>query len=267
MKIGFLITVRLKSTRLKRKVLKDLNGYLVIERVIQRAKKINNINDIILCTSYLIKDLPLIEIAKKNKIKYFRGDPKDVLQRLLEAAELNKVDYFLGITADNPLFSIHHANVICNKFRSDKSIDYIYTSGLPIGLNIYGIKTKALKVVCAMKQEIDTEIWGDLINQPKIFNVEQIKVEKKYQNNTYRMTLDEILDYKFLKKIYQNFPKNSVINILDVYKYLSKNPKISSLNQTVKQKELAKNTKIRIANFYKKNEKKILKFKKKIFQQ
>ena len=32
---------------------------------------------------------------------------------------------------------------------------------MPIGVNIYGIKTKALKVVCSVKQEIDTEIWGN----------------------------------------------------------------------------------------------------------
>ena len=40
MKIGFLITARLKSTRLKLKILKPLNGYSVIERVIQRSKEV-----------------------------------------------------------------------------------------------------------------------------------------------------------------------------------------------------------------------------------
>ena len=38
MNIGFLITARLKSKRLKFKILKSLNGYSVIERIIQRAK-------------------------------------------------------------------------------------------------------------------------------------------------------------------------------------------------------------------------------------
>ena len=40
MKIGFLITARLKSSRLKLKLLKQLNGYTAIERVIQRAKRV-----------------------------------------------------------------------------------------------------------------------------------------------------------------------------------------------------------------------------------
>ena len=90
MKIGFLITARLKSTRLKLKILKQLNGYSVIERIIQRAKEINKISDIVLCTSNLSQDLPLLRIARENDIHYFNGNPEDVLQRLLDAAELLK---------------------------------------------------------------------------------------------------------------------------------------------------------------------------------
>ena len=48
MKIGILITARLKSSRLKKKVLKDLNGYTVIERIINRAKKVVSSENIIL---------------------------------------------------------------------------------------------------------------------------------------------------------------------------------------------------------------------------
>lgn len=264
-KIGFLITARLKSTRLKYKILKQLNGYSVIERIIQRAKKVKKCDDIVLCTSHYSQDLPLVKIAKENKVYYYNGSPEDVLQRLLEAAELFEMDYFIGITADNPLFSIHHANILSRKIRSDKSIDYIYTSGLPIGANIYAIKTKALKVVCKVKEEVDTEIWGNLINQPKIFNVKRVDVEKKYLNNEYRMTLDEISDYKFLSRIYKMFPKDGVVDILETYRYLEKNPKVSSLNKMVVQKDLDNDTKKRISDFYKKNHKMILNLKKKIY--
>lgn len=85
MKTGFLITTRLKSKRLKRKILLPLNGYSVIERVIQRAKAVENCNKIVLCTSNFDQDLPLIQIAKKENIYYFNGHAEDVLQRLLDS--------------------------------------------------------------------------------------------------------------------------------------------------------------------------------------
>jgi spore coat polysaccharide biosynthesis protein SpsF len=265
MNIGFLITARLKSTRLKLKVLRDLNGYSVFERVIQRAKKVKISGDIVLCTSNLSQDFPLVKSAIENDIYYYNGSPKDVLQRMLEAAELFQMDYIIGITADNPIFSIHHANVISDMFTADNSIDFIYTTGMPIGVNIYGIKTKALKVVCGIKEEIDTEIWGYLINRPEIFNVREVKVSDKYHGKNYRMTLDEIDDYKFFIQLYKGFNKHGVIDVLDAYLYLEKNPDIADINRSVIQKDLDKEAKERISKFYKKNKDRILDLKNKIY--
>jgi spore coat polysaccharide biosynthesis protein SpsF len=265
MKIGFLITARLKSSRLKLKILKPLNGFSVIERIIQRAKKVKECSDIVLCTSKLSQDLPLMRTAKKNNIYYYNGSAEDVLQRLLDAAELFEMDYFVGITADNPLFSIFHANLISDMIKSDNSIDFIFTSGLPIGANIYAININALKTVCRVKKEIDTEIWGYLINRPEIFNVKEIKVDEEYQCKDFRMTLDEIDDYKFFSELFNKFPKDSVIDLLDAYHFLKKNPKIANINSKVIQRDLDDDIKKRISKFYEDNKEKILSIKKSIY--
>ena len=266
MKIGFLITARLKSSRLKLKLLKPLNGYSVIDRVIQRAKKVKDCDDVVLCTSHLSQDLPLVRTAITNNIYYFNGSPEDVLLRMLNAAELFQKDFIIGITADNPLFSIHHANIIADMIKSDKNLDFIYTSGMPIGVNIYGINTRALKTVCSIKEEVDTEIWGYLINRPEIFNVKEIKVEEKYKGDGYRMTLDEINDYKFFSKLYSMFPKNHVIDLLDAYQILRENPKLVNINNMVIQRDLDVDVKTRISNFYAQNKEKIIELKKSIYQ-
>ena len=94
MNIGFLITARLKSTRLKKKILLPLNGYTVIERIIQRAKQVVEAEKVVLCTSMIHQDLPLLETAIKNKIYYFNGHPDDVMKRLLDTANFFGFDYF-----------------------------------------------------------------------------------------------------------------------------------------------------------------------------
>ena len=90
---------------MKKKVLKDLNGYTVIERIINRAKKVVSSENIILCTSTFKQDLPLETVIKEG-IYYFNGDPDDVIDRLYRAANFG-IDYFISITADNPLFSVY----------------------------------------------------------------------------------------------------------------------------------------------------------------
>ncbi len=266
MNIGFLITARLKSTRLKKKILLPLNGYTVIERIIQRAKQVVEAEKVVLCTSTIHQDLPLAEISCKNKIYYFNGHPDDVLQRLLDAAVFFGFDYFIGITADNPLFSIHHANVIKEMYIKNPTLDYAFTTGMPMGVNIYGINVKALKTVCAIKEQIDTEIWGPLVNRPEIFKVKELPAEQEYIRENYRLTLDENDDYKVFNAIYNHFQSNDVIDVLEAYKFLDKNADIWNINARVIQKSLDKKILTKIDNYYRKEKSAILKIKSEIYK-
>jgi len=265
MKTGFLITARLKSKRLKLKILLPLNGYTVIERVIQRAKAVDKCDGVVLCTSMLNQDLPLVQIAKKENIYHFNGHAEDVLQRLLDACMLFGFDFFIGITADNPLFSIHHASLISNMIQKDPALDYVYTHSMPVGVNIYAVNVKALKTVCTIKEQVDTEIWGYLINQPEIFNVKEIPIAQDFIRSNYRLTLDEKDDYLFFKTLYSQFDKDNVIDILDAYQYLDNNPQVAQINTNVKQRDLDEETKKKIDEHYMKNRAKILKIKEIIY--
>ena len=180
MKIGFLITVRRKSKRLRKKVLLPLNGFSVIEHVIYRAQKTIENGKVILCTSTENQDLPLVDIAIKNNVYYYNGDPEDVLSRLLSAAKFFNLDYFIGMTADNPLFSIKYCDYLVETIYNDCSLDYIYTTGHPIGMYVWALNVKALKLICSVKEHIDTEIYGRFFNRPELFNVKEISIAFSY---------------------------------------------------------------------------------------
>ena len=265
MRIGFLITARLKSSRLKLKLLKQLNGYTVIDRVIHRAKKIKECDEIILCTSENNQDLPLVRAAISNNIYYFNGDSDDVLDRLYKASRLFNLDYVICMTADNPLFSIYYANLISDKLRNQTKIDFIYTDELPIGVNVYALKTKALETICSIKEEIDTEIWGSLINRPDIFNVVNLSVNDEDKINLERITLDESEDYDLINQIFKNFPKNYFIEESDINSILKKYPNLGEINSKIVQRQLDQNTLDRIDKFFLDNKEKILLIKNKIY--
>ncbi len=242
MKIGFLITARLKSSRLPLKILKDLNGKTVIEHIIDRCRKVQDISEIVLCTSTNPQDKPLLDIAQKNDIYYFNGSEDDVLSRLHQAARLFGLDYFLSITADNPLFSIDYANLIVDTCKRDKS-DFIKITGLPLGTAPYGIKTRAAEIVCRFKSIINTEIWGYLLDRPDFFAVKEIEAAGRLNRPDLRLTLDYDEDYLLLKKIYNSAAYTGVLNLFDVIDFLSANPDIAALNQDCIQRDLDQNTK------------------------
>ena len=264
MKIGFLITARLKSERLPLKIIKDLNGKTVIERLIDRIKAVKDITDIVLCTSTYSQDKPMVDIARKNNIYYFNGDEEDVLKRLLDAAKFFNLDYFLGITADNPLITIRYSNLIVDEIKTNK-YDFIKLEGLPLGVATYGMKVKALEVVCKIKSLIDTEIWGYLIDRPEIFDIKTIKVSDKLNRPELRLTLDYDEDYELIRNIYDDVPFKKVLNLYNVIDYLDKNPEIAKINQNCVQLDLDEKVKEDIDKHYKENLEEMKKIKDKIY--
>ena len=266
MKIGFLITARLKSERLPLKIIKDLNGKTVIERLIDRIKEIKDITDIVLCTSTNFQDKPLVDIAQKNNIYYFNGDEDDVLKRLLDAAKFFNLDYFLGITADNPLITIHYSNLIADEIKSNE-YDFIKLVGLSLGAATYGMKVKALEVVCKVKTIVDTEIWGYLIDRPEIFNIKTIKIADKLNRPELRLTLDYDEDYELIRNIYYNIPFKKILNLYNVIDYLNKNPEIAKINQNCVQLDLDEKVKEEIDKHYKDNLEEIIEIKEKIYKE
>ena len=80
-----LITVRTSSSRFPKKCLLDFGKISVISYVIKRAKE-NNLTPILTTTKNKSDDI-LCEIAKKHKIKFFRGSEKNKLKRWYDAAK------------------------------------------------------------------------------------------------------------------------------------------------------------------------------------
>lgn len=264
MKIGLQITARLKSSRLPFKLLMDLNGYSIIEHVIHRAKMVNGIDEIVLCTSSNSQDNPLVDISCRNNIYYFLGSEIDVLKRAMDCAEFFGFDYIVSITGENPLFSIDHANQMVDLIRRDK-IDFGYIEGLPIGCAVYGLNVKALKVVCEVKKEIDTEIWGALINRPEIFKVSSINTQRFYKRPDLRLTTDYFEDYQLMASIFSHFQRQEIPSLYQALQVLDQNPEYCNLNKDKIQAGLDEETTRRIDTFYRENITSIQEIKKAIY--
>ena len=63
----------MNSKRFPNKVISDLGGTPLIERILQRVKKVKKIEKIIIATTKRKEDDILVEIAKSNKVEVFRG--------------------------------------------------------------------------------------------------------------------------------------------------------------------------------------------------
>lgn len=237
MKIGFFITARLKSSRLKHKILLDLNGKSVLDRVIERCKTTAGVDGVVLCTSTNPQDAVLYQKALNHKIQFYPGSEDDVLDRLLSAAEYYGYDAFASITADNPLFPVYLSQLLIDNYKKNKP-DFTFIKNVPVGFAPYFLDTKALKVANYMKNESDTEIWGPFVNRPDFFNIAEIHVKNSPFNEEKRLTCDYVEDYQLFQNIYRHL-NSHLPNMFEVFRLLKEKPELWQINECHKQLRLS----------------------------
>jgi len=197
MKVGYLITGRLKSTRLPEKILLDVEGKSYLEHMVDRIRLSKKTDVIILCTSTNPQDDPLVTFAQKAGIECFRGDEDDVIKRLYEASVEHGLDYILNITADCPLVDPVYADKIVEAFEKTEP-DLITSFDLPHGAFTYGIKPSALKKVLEIKDTSNTGAWLRYFTDTGLFKIYPLSIEnKKHARLDIRMTLDYPDDDEF----------------------------------------------------------------------
>lgn len=244
--IPFLITARLSSVRLPRKLLRELDGVEVISKVIERGIKAFGAGQVVLCTSPLAMDDALVQLSEKHGIGVFRGHPEDILLRLAGACRERGAMGFVGQTGENPLFQIDHCLRIRDAILDGR--DLVRFKDLPIGCSPYGIGRAALETVLLTKEEEDTGFWGYLLNRPDLFDVLMLDADRDLCMPEMRLTIDYPEDLELMRAIFAKHP--GMPDLRDVLHSLRSTPGLRSINATCKQGDLPSEVKERIHRFF-----------------
>lgn len=231
MKTGFLIIGRLKSTRLPKKLLLNVEGRPIITHMFDRLKQCKRVDEIILCTSTNLQDDSLENLANHENISVFRGDEDDVVKRLYDASLHFNLDYITHITADCPFVDPDYVDTVVETYEKN-SADLIRTLDLPHGAFCYGIKPSALKKVIEIKDSNDTEVWGRYFTDTGLFNVFDMPIiNQLHCKRNLRMTLDYPEDYEFFKEVFKAlYVPGKIFNLDEILNYLADHPEVVAIN-------------------------------------
>ncbi len=231
MRTGFLITARMKSTRLPRKITLKINGRELIAWMIDRLKQCTFLNEIVIATSTNPQDDILCEIAEREGIGYYRGSEEDVLERLYEATNRYEFDYMLNLTADCPLVAFDFIDQAVELYEVSNA-DLITGYKLPHGLYFWGIKPSALEKILEVKNDTNTEVWGRYFTDTDLFKVMDMEIPREYQRRHYRVTLDYPDDYVFFKALFNKLGKDTYKKTTrQIIDCLDRNPDIARINK------------------------------------
>ena len=247
MKIAAIIQARISSTRLPGKVLKELpfnSGITCLEQVIRRLKKSKKIDDIVIATTEDKEDNEIVDIAKKEDVKYFRGSKENVLSRYYFAAKKNNIDVVVRITSDCPCIDVDitdltidaHINKVAD--YTSNSLTRTYPHGLDVEVFNFNTLEEAYKN--ATKYYEKEHVTPYIYKNPQKFKINIVKAPKELYASDIRITLDTEEDYALLCAVFDYlYPKNEYFNAYDIVNLFNKEkPWLKLINKKVVQKKI-----------------------------
>ena len=243
MNIGIILQVRMDSKRLPCKALEKIGSKEMLVFLVDRLKTINEVSEIIIATSNHPIDDILENVAKKLKLKIYRGSLNDVLNRFYKCALENNLDVIVRVTADDPFKDPKVIKKAINIFIDNK-FDYVSNTLIPSypeGIDIEVFSFNALeKANIQAKLESDRlhvtpYIWRNA-NKFSLFNFIDIK-----DNSNIRLTCDYAEDLIYLNEIYKYTMDDSFI-YLDLIEIIDKN-KIFNTKDTIRNEGYIKDKK------------------------
>ena len=239
-KIICIIQARFNSTRLPGKVLLDLEGKTVLERVVERAGRSILIDEIIVATTIREEDSEIARLCSIKGIGIYRGSEEDVLDRYYQAAKLMDAYHVVRITADCPLID---PKIIDRVIKTHLESNADYTSNIlketfPDGqdVEIFTIRTLKKAWEDAKLSSQREHVTPFIRNNAKLFKL--VNVENEENLSRQRWTLDEKRDYEMIKSIYEYFGKKKIdFGMMDILTFIREHPELEAINAGIKRNE------------------------------
>ena len=205
-----IIQARLGSSRLPRKILLDIAGQSMLERVVSRVQQAKHIDQVVIATTTEQTDDPLVEYCQDRNWDYYRGSEQDVLSRYLETARHFSATRIVRITSDCPLIDPELIDQLVQlSISSAQELDYCCNfypdRHYPRGLDCECISAQALERIDQLATSPDYREHVTLYayRNPEQFTIGSLQCSSDHSE--FRWTVDTPQDLQLVRTIYQHF--------------------------------------------------------------
>ncbi|MCT4633500.1 MAG: glycosyltransferase family protein [Firmicutes bacterium] len=240
-KVVATIEARMTSSRLPGKVLLDLAGKPALQHIVERLRRSNYIDDVVVATTINKTDDPIINLCDNIGCKYYRGSEEDVLLRVLDTAKSVDAELLVEITGDCPVIDHRHTDQLIELFESD-NYDYVANTikrTYPRGFDTQVFPVKVLEKVNELtKDPYDHEhVSVYIYTHPEMFKLGNIEAPEHLNHPELEITLDTKEDYELISRLYRDlYPLDNEFSAEDVVKYLLENTEIAEIVKNIQRK-------------------------------
>jgi len=235
MNYDIFLLVRLDSSRLPKKAMKEINKKPIIKYLINRLNRSKKVRNLVVCTTNKQSDDQLVNFLEEENIKYFRGSEHDILVRLRDATIFFKSDFVVVVDGDDIYTDPYFVDMIIDEYEKTRA-DYIADDGFPHGFVPVGITKNALEKICEVKISKNTETgYREFFTQTNLFNCRYLKPKNNIMiPKKLRLTLDYEEDFMLAKEIYKIL--GNYFHLEDIITLFKKQPKLIEIIEGIDER-------------------------------
>ncbi len=214
------------SSRVPGKAMLDLAGHPLIWHMIDRVRRVEHIDQIVLATTVDLRNDPLVAFAETCGIPCVRAEAEDDLaERIAKAFHMTGSDYLLKVGGDCPLIDVDVLQIMADTALKDGG-DFISNRvrwSYPLGLSADVVSREAtLWCDKHLTKDEERELFAlYLRDHPEQFKVTSIEQNEDQSHHVW--TVDEPEDVPFMQDIFHNlYSEGAVFGMYDVLSYLAK---------------------------------------------
>ena len=234
-KVVAIVQARMGSSRCPGKVLADVVGRPLLWHVVQRARRVRAVDQVIVATTAKPADDAVEAFCEQHEISCFRGSENDVLDRYYQAAKNSRAEAVVRITADCPVLDSEVVDRVMEVYLAG-GYDYV-TNGLvftyPDGLEAEVFSFAALeKTWREARRAADREHASMYMQTSGLFRVKNVENDVDLSARNLRWTVDEPQDLEFVRAVYARLysERRPFFGLKEILELLDREPELEAIN-------------------------------------
>jgi spore coat polysaccharide biosynthesis protein SpsF len=235
-----IVEARMRSTRLPGKVLLPLLGRPLLGLMVERLRRSERLDDIVIATTEDPSCDPIEAFAREHGVGVFRGSENDVLARVLGAARAAEADVIVETTGDCPLLDPALLDRVVDAYHEGGSdfCSNTLSETWPRGMDVRVFSTEALAGVAAAtddpadREHVSLYFW----THPERYRLREVESDDP-SLGALRLTVDTPDDLALVRAIVERLhPVREDFGLAEIVALLRSDPALVALNAHVQQK-------------------------------
>lgn len=231
-----IIQTRMGSSRFPGKVLREVCGKSLLQHQVERLKHACTLDQIVLATSDLEKDRPIVALAEQLGVGCYAGSELNLLDRIYQAAKSYSATTVVKIFGDAPLIDPTVVDHVLDFYLS--SIDQydgvwnVEPPSYPAGMDVVAFSFASIERAW---HEVSDTFWKEWPTKYMFEYSESYRIGTVVHTpnlSAHRWVVDYEDDLIFVAEVYKRlYKEGQVFGMNDVLRLLEQEPQLKHLNQ------------------------------------